>query len=671
MRRFFLTLLIAYAPVAALAGRFEYHAAADSEAWARILSTLAWTPGPLDSASLLVLGEGSAASTALPTLVDRGIILVLQGESPAAEAFGFRGSPDRIRVGSIVDARRPSLAIFWKIPVELPRFAAPKDARIFAVDKRSGAPVLAGYRRGAGAVLWMIAGPGEQGPERFPYLVQALADLGLEAPFRSSRLWAFFDSSYRLRADVDYLAKRWRAAGISGLHVAAWHYVEPDTGRDEYLRALIEACHRNGVLVYAWLELPHVSEKFWIDHPEWREKTAILEDASLDWRKLMNLANRDCFRAASAAVESLLTRFDWDGVNLAELYFESLEGAANPSRFTPMNAEVRAEFQALRGFDPAELFLKRRDAAALRLFLEFRAGLAQRMQEEWLVVMGRVREKVPHLDVALTHVDDQFDTRMKEAIGAEAARVLPLLKRHSFTFLVEDPATIWDRGPQRYPEIAQRYSALTQDRERLGVDINIVERYQDVYPTRQQTGTELFQLVHLAAGAFARVALYFEYSILAPDLALLPAAAGVVLDWERNGEGWKVSSAHGVGVAWRGGAKVDGRVWPVRNDRVLWLPAGAHSVVSTDELPPLQVMEFNGNLLGAEVKGNRDILLRYEGASRSVAVLDRPVKEVLVDGHPEGFRFEGDRTLLLPHGRHEVVIRVDAQASGEYNKPRQ
>ena len=56
--------------------------------------------------------------------------------------------------------------------------------------------------------------------------------------------------------------------------------------------------------MYAWLELPHVSEKFWADHPEWREKTAVLQDAQLDWRKLMNLTNRDCFRAVSDGVRA-------------------------------------------------------------------------------------------------------------------------------------------------------------------------------------------------------------------------------------------------------------------------------------------------------------------------------------------------------------------------------
>ena len=35
-------------------------------------------------------------------------------------------------------------------------------------------------------------------------------------------------------------------------------------------------------------------------------------------------------------------------MNLAELYFESLEGHENPARLTPMNADVRAEFRARR-----------------------------------------------------------------------------------------------------------------------------------------------------------------------------------------------------------------------------------------------------------------------------------------------------------------------------------
>src|SRR5205085_8640642 len=180
------------------------------------------------------------------------------------------------------------------------------------------------------------------------------------------------------------------------------------------------------------------------------------------------------------------------------------------------------------GWDPLEIWGKHNDAASLRQFLDYRAELARRMQEEWLEAAEDFRSVRPDLDLVLTHVDDRFDTGIKDAIGADAGRVLPLLNQHEFTFLIEDPATIWNLGPQRYAEIAKRYQPLTKRSDKLAIDINVVDRYQDVYPTKQQTGTELFQLVHIASRAFPRVALYFENSILPPDLQLLPAAAAVV-----------------------------------------------------------------------------------------------------------------------------------------------
>ena len=74
---------------------------------------------------------------------------------------------------------------------------------------------------------------------------------------------------------------------------------------------------------------------------------------------------------------------------------------------------------------------------------------------------------------------------MRDKIGADTSKTLPLLGRHDFTFLIEDPATTWNQGPQRYPLIAARYADATPRQEKLAIDINIVERYQDVYPTKQ------------------------------------------------------------------------------------------------------------------------------------------------------------------------------------------
>jgi hypothetical protein len=624
-----------------------------------VLSSIGLQPQPAAQSQIFIAGPGAAASKEWQERLEKGAILILEGESTLAEQFGFRRGTNRVRVNSLVDARRPSLPIIWEKALDLPSFEVPAEARVFTRERWSGAPMVAGRRVGAGAVLWVAAPPGERGYERFPFLLDALCELGLEPPFRSARLWAFLDSAYRSRVDVDYFAARWRKSGIAALHVAAWHFYEPDAERDAYLKRLIEACHREGILVYAWLEVPHVSDKFWNDHPEWREKTAIRQDAQLDWRKLMNLQNRDCFRAAAAGVTQLVARFDWDGVNLAELYFESLEGIDNPSRFTPMNDDVRAEFRKLRGFDPIEIFGEKRDAGFRKAFLDYRAELARRMQEEWIAQLETVRAGKPHLDLVLTHVDDRFDTGMRDAIGADAARVLPLLDKHNVSFLIEDPATLWHLGAQRYHDIAERYRALTPHRERLAIDLNIVDRYQDVYPTKQQTGTELFQLVHNAAANFGRVALYFESSVGTADWRLLPSAASAAARVEKPGQATVVASVSGVGIPWKGPATVDGKPWPVADDETIWLPPGVHSVEPAREKTTApRLVRLNADLRSAGVLGAGSIEFTYQSAARAIAILDRAPRSLRVDGK-EMLVPEGSTTILLPHGQHTVKVGAE------------
>ncbi len=630
--------------------------------WQQVLASVNLSADP----RIHVTGTGEAANPVWTDKIERGAVLILEGESPLAVSLGFRPSRQTVTVTSLRDVHEPEMRIILEKPIELSRWDVPAGATVFTTERWTSAPMVAGYRSGKGAVLWSALSPGRIGYERFPYLIHALTDLGVEPPFRGSRLWAFFDYSYRTRVDVDYFARRWRESGISALHVAAWHFYDTDPERDAYLRRLIAACHREGVMVYAWLELPHVSEKFWNDHPEWREKTAVLQDAQLDWRKLMNLTNRACFQAASKGISDMISRFAWDGVNFAELYFESLEGAAIPARFTPMNDDVRAKFRSTPGgFDPIELWRRRKDPESLQQFLKFRAGLAQKMQEEWLYEGEKYRESNPDLDVVLTHVDDRFDTRMRDALGADAARVLPLMTRQDFTFLIEDPATIWNLGPQRYPEIARRYQTLTPRPDRLAVDINVVDRYQDVYPTKRQIGVELFELVHMASASFSRVAVYFENSISPSDMKLLPFAAVAPRSEERTSGGVTVDCPAGLGLRWDGPVTVDGAAWPFHSRDTVWLPVGKHLVQPGVAEIPMRILGFNGTLLQARWTGS-GVEFEYESDSRAAALLEEAPAGAWVDGKVPVILAAGDHTtLLLPRGRHTVVIQAPARQGKE------
>src|SRR5271165_3263704 len=212
----------------ASAASFSYHVAGDEPgSWPQILQSIGFTTGTGGPTNLFVVRSGAPAAPAQwIERLEKGSLIVLEGESELASALGFKATSKHVIVRSIVDTHAPKLPIVWEKPVDARRFDLPEGAVVFARERWEGAPLLAAVRRGSGAALWVAAPPGTHGYERFPYLLQALQDLGLKAPFQSRRLWAFFDSAYRNRVDLDYFAERWRKAGISTLHVAGWHYFE-------------------------------------------------------------------------------------------------------------------------------------------------------------------------------------------------------------------------------------------------------------------------------------------------------------------------------------------------------------------------------------------------------------------------------------------------------------
>lgn len=629
------------------------------QAWANIFSSIGIPPSIGEQAEIVVADGNAQADLAA---LAGGHLLIIEGNGALAQKFGIVPDAQSVLVRRVVDCHAPGMKIIWAEPLSIPLSHVPGDFHVFASEYAKNAPLIAGKRTAHGAVLWLATEPGATGIERYPYILQALTGLGLTMPVRGTTLWSFFDSAYRSRADVDYLAQRWRKAGISELHVAAWHNMEPDFARDEYLKNLILACHRNAIAVYAWLELPHVSEQFWNDHPQWREKTAVGEDAQLDWRKLMNLENPDCKRAVAREVGGLLSRFDWDGVNLAELYFESLEGAANPVRFTPMNDDVRREFERRAGFDPQRLFdansphSAARDPAGLRAFLDFRAKLAEQMQADWLSVVEQSRRQKPWLGVVLTHIDDRLEPGMRDALGADTSRLLPVLQARKATVLVEDPATLWNLGAVRYQRLAEKWSPAMADQDKLAVDINVVERYQDVYPTKKQTGTELFQLVHQASASFLHVALYFESSIERQDMGLLPVAAATRVHIEQPlPDEIQIETLAPVRLKWRGPAELDGKPWPLKDENSVLIPRGKHRLSVGIRDPPVTIGEFNGKIGTVAIDGNT-VEISYVDSARVLALPSCPVASIDVDGSPYWPPAKGGRSepIVLPAGEHFV-----------------
>lgn len=549
--------------------------------WPDILHCLGLQAQTMEHARILIFPEGYPEQLPLDVL-SRNRILVLTGNSVMAKAFRIQKTSRHVLIRHVRDTRRPGLKITWGEPVKVPVFKMPPQAHVLMWESKHKVPLMAVLQVGPASVLWLAASPGTEGYERYPYLLQTFLDMGLNPLFQSRRLWAFFDPAFQRDRDYQELVHEWRQAGLAAVHVGAWDYFDVNPEEDKRLVRLMKACHDEGIQVYAWLELPHVSEVFWEKHPRWREKTARGKDAEVGWRFLMNLANPDCRKAVVKGICDMVKRFDWDGVNLGELYFDGPEGLRNLAEFTPLNDDVRREVMKLHGFDPAELFRgSKSDPRNMRIFLDYRVDLAARLQEFWIAELEKMRTEKPNLDLVLTYVDDRFDTTMRDAIGADAARSIKCIEHHNLTFIVEDPYTLWHLGPKRYRELALRYQPLTARWERMGVDINIVERAK-VFPTAMQTGVELAQLIHTAAESFPRVMYYYTGSIDSFDAQLLPFASAVVTCVDVQGDTLVVDSPYGVEVRWSGPLILDGSSWTHREKGWVWVPPGQHVLCPTE-----------------------------------------------------------------------------------------
>src|SRR5260370_28713336 len=183
-------LLASFAMFAGLAGAAElpYFSvlSEDAGAWPDILASVGLQRQPAGVSRIFVARTGAAASAEWPARVERGAILILEGESSLADLFGFRRSrKDPVPVHSLSDVHRPTLPIVWEKGLELPVFDIPEGAQVFGRERWTGAPMTAGLKRGAGAILSLAAPPRERGSERFPYLLPALGHLRLGPSFHT------------------------------------------------------------------------------------------------------------------------------------------------------------------------------------------------------------------------------------------------------------------------------------------------------------------------------------------------------------------------------------------------------------------------------------------------------------------------------------------------------
>ncbi len=435
-----------------------------------------------------------------------------------------------------------------------------------------------------------------------------------------------------------------RLSGVRAVQIAGWNFGFRDPANDFDYAALISALHARGILAYAWLEPPMVNLLMWEDHPECREKTATGRDAKVDWRSLIALEDPACLDLAWAQWEPFLKRFDWDGVNLAEMYFEP---DIKQDNYTP--------------FHPSALKLFGKDPATHdEEFKDWRKDLVVTLNDQLLTRLNSL-PRAREMEFELTVVDDRLDPVHGRSVGSDVARLAEVAKRGGASLQVEDPFTTWTEGPLRYDRLVPAVVPLLDPGE-VFLDINVVPR-EDTAPTDTMTGAELDLAVMSAGRAGGRLGI-FSVATLAPnDLAHLPSAiAGAVetLDTGIRAEtATTVFSPHGAadtcldvdGVPWPSGAGI--AIVPKGEHRLAWAAGPARG-------PAL--LRITGELGSASVEAGA-LTFAYDSRGRGYAVVGRKPVAMTVDGSEAGLDAVanpgGGFTVTLPPGTHTIRIATE------------
>jgi len=606
--------------------------------------------------------------------VEGGMPLLLDGSTPLAGELGVKA------IGSRSVITRYGWDRYAEDPVLLParlvysRFQVSPVLQVLAFDPKHKAPLVVSGSRGQGRFIYSaIPLEPQEGMvfQYLPFLAQAIVDeLHVAPSLAADNLCVYVDAGGDPKADPAAVAAQLKSWSVREVHLAAFYTSQAFR---EFVPRFIAAAHREGISVYAWLEYPMVSREFWDQHPQWREVTASGHPAIMDWRYHMALEDPACFQAVAELTRRLVLDFDWDGVDLAELYFEGDPGIfKDPEDFTPMHPTFRQMFKKRYGVDPREMFdpdsplYGPRNPDLRSELQEYRVELITQLTENFLETLAACRAQKPYLQTTLTVIDALRDPGVTERFGVDPARLLALQKRFGFAVEIEDPYTVWNSSPDRYRAIGEYYRPRLQPGTPFSIDVNVVDRIPPGRPLNKPRGLELYELVANVAKNVDLITLYAFSTFSPDDMRLVPFVLGA--EQMASGPPDEGTILARRQLLWRTDALgktvyLDGQEWPCRSDSQVLIPAGTHRVSTRPQADdagqsPLRIESLNGTILGAEQSGQH-VRFTYESRGRCYVTLNRAPATVLCDGAPGVAKVlsDGGRVcLVLPQGKHTVEL---------------
>jgi hypothetical protein len=400
----------------------------------------------------------------------------------------------------------------------------------------------------------------------------------------------------------------------------------------------------------------------------------------------MALEVPQCRQAVRDTLERLLTTFDWDGVNLADLYFDSPQGIAAPENFTPFHPESRRQFQMKYGFDPVQLvnpasnYLWTKNKKAVESFYTYRQDVVVQLHDELMQFLKQLDRRVGrHWELMITAVDPQYTPGIQQAIGLDLQRILELPSCQSATLQLQDPSSLGAIGSRHFAQLA----AAKQKRHRTAPSMleMVIMSYRDSHShtagTTQMTGLELATMIRAATHSHSRLALNSEASLYEVDLPLLPMVLAADCHEQLGETDWRVNCPGTVSLQLNGKAHrdilVDGVLWPAYYRGRVLLPKGDHTIEPLNRWKNFvdrfysgtRLRDLSGELIAIR-SHSLGLELEYADSTATYALLSAEPYKVEIDGRPyQALQQEGENgfSIRLPSGRHSASFYTEHRST--------
>ena len=381
---------------------------------------------------------------------------------------------------------------------------------------------------------------------------------------------------------------------------------------------------------------------------------------------------------------------------------QSVTKPVDPKQFVPMYPDVSAAFKKRNGFDPTALcydgrhFWKTHPADWQR-FNTYRAELLHDIYRDTLRELQHFQysdSKIGRRAVIVTAHDTINNPEIQRNTGLDIHDVIGMMsrtghvkrkiqgERFDFILNIEDPQNRWNDPPDRYLALGRQYQHLIPDKNRLALDINIVDlrpkkdKLRDGFATNIPLGLEALEMLHFARSVAPRVILYSESDLsildtgdLSSPFCMLGCASASASNWKECPGGFDVNSS---GMLYLRGQNEDHQVssgWDtllVNDYGETAIPIGKHHLQIRDDLmeematnlPIIHLISHTGRLEKIQSHNGR-LQLKYNAFGPCLLSFDEKPTVIYLDGKSlpmpvlEGI---GIWSIRCPSGHHTLLV---------------